>query len=95
MNLSEDETIRIDILRYYVKGQVRNPNHDRYVIRQLKDLCYLRSGITPEIQETLRTTDLGLIYLRSYGVHIWGAPRVVDGTRLKPTILGRILARFE
>lgn len=87
--MDEEQVMRIDILKYYVKGRTYNPSHDKRVIRQLKDLGYLRCGITPEIHETLKTTDDGLVYLRSYGVHVRGAPRVVNGTMLRRPILGR------
>lgn len=59
------------------------------MIRQLLDLGYLRSGITPELEETLGITDDGLIYLRSCGVFVSGAPRVVGGTTLARPLLGR------
>lgn len=74
---------------YCRKGRVRDAGHDADVIRQLLDLGYLRSGITPELEETLRTTDDGLVYLRSYGVLVPGAPRVINGTTLAPPLLGR------
>lgn len=88
----DDET-RVEILRYYLPGRVCDPAHDRCTIRYLKDCGYLRSGITPELEETLKTTDLGRICLQSYGIRIPGGPYVLSSGRLwyPPWMKGRPL----
>lgn len=73
-----NEEERQRILLYYMDGRIRDESHDKSVIRQLKNQGYLRCGITPSLQETIKTTDNGLIYLRSYGYRV-KAPKVVNG----------------
>lgn len=74
----DDEKIRLDLLEYYVGGKIRNPSHSAYFIRQLKNLGYLRCGITPQIEETIKTTSKGLVYLKMSGYDV-DAPDIVDG----------------
>ncbi len=79
-----DEKERIELLEYYVGGKLRNPQHSKSSIRLLKDLGYLRCGITSQIEETIKTTSKGLVYLRMRG-HDHGAPEVVNGRMLRKT----------
>lgn len=78
------EQQRLEILRYYIGGKVYDPDHSRDLIRELKNLDYLRCGITSDIEETLMTTDYGILYLDISGVEVI-APTVKDG-RLVDTV---------
>ncbi len=77
-----DEKERIELLEYYIGGKLRNPEHNKSSIGLLMDLGYLRCGITSQIEETIKTTSMGLVYLRMRG-HDHGAPQVVNGRMLR------------
>ena len=79
-----DERERIELLEYYVGGKLRNPEHNRSSIGLLTDLGYLRCGITSQVEETIKTTSTGLVYLRMRG-RDHGAPEVVNGRMLRKT----------
>ncbi len=79
-----DEKERIELLEYYVDGKLRNPEHNKSSIGLLIDLGYLRCGITSQMDETIKTTSKGLVYLRMRG-HNHGAPEVVNGRMLRKT----------
>lgn len=90
-----DEETRKEILLYYRDGRRYNDLHDKEVIRELKDLGYLRCGITPDITETLKTTDNGLIYLGTFDPLPEGAIRVVTGSIVPEVRPSRTRAWFR
>lgn len=59
---------KIEILSYYVEPGVRSDRFGDELIRTVKILGYLGSSLTPEFREIPRTTDMGSVYLRSYGL---------------------------
>lgn len=69
---------RLDILQYYINGKVYNPIHNKTIIGELQNLDYLRCGITSNLEETIMTTDYGLIYLDISGI-IVDTPIIVGG----------------
>lgn len=78
MTFSEDE--KLQILQHYVGGKVRSPEHSssprsKVLIRELKNQGYLRCGITPTVEETIKTTEKGLIYLEAHGIQA-DAPQI-------------------
>jgi len=78
MIIMNKEQQRLSILEYYVAGKLYNPEHDKAVIRQLRNQGYLRCGITSNIEETFMTTDNGLLYLDLAGIDV-EAPVIVGG----------------
>lgn len=58
---------RLEILSRYIEPGLCSDGFDRAEIRLLLDQGYLRSGFTPEFRTTLKTTEMGRVYLRSYG----------------------------
>ncbi len=78
------EKERIELLEYYVGGKLRNLEHKNSSIGLLMDLGYLRCGITSQMEETIKTTSMGLVYLRMRG-RDHGAPEVVNGRILRKT----------
>lgn len=79
---TDDEQQRLDILEHYVGGRIRDPSHSAFYIRQLLNLGYLRIGITPQIEETMKTTSKGLVYLKMSGYDV-DAPEIVDGRMVR------------
>lgn len=77
------EAQRLDILQYYIGGKVYNPVHNKTIIRELKNLDYLRCGITSDLEETIMTTDYGLLYLDISGIVV-DTP-IIEGGRIKTT----------
>ena len=77
------EAQRLDILQYYIDGKVYNPAHNKTIIRELKNLDYLRCGITSNLEETIMTTDYGLLYLDISGIVV-DTP-IIEGGRIKTT----------
>jgi len=61
---------RTSILKAYMAGAVRDEKHDPAVIKELKNLGYLRCGISSDMKETIKTTDEGLIYLKAMGCNV-------------------------
>ena len=78
------EKERIELLEYYVGGKLRNLEHKNSSIGLLMDLGYLRCGITSQMEETIKTASMGLVYLRMRG-RDHGAPEVVNGRMLRTT----------
>lgn len=59
---------RVAVLSRYVEPGLRAGDLDQSTVEHLLLCGYLRSGITLDFQETLKTTGMGRIYLRSYGI---------------------------
>ncbi|MDR0522865.1 MAG: hypothetical protein LBG62_00325 [Candidatus Methanoplasma sp.] len=63
--LAAVEEKRMEVLEYYRGGKIAD--YDRYskiLISDLKDVGYLRSGVSlREEKTTIKTTELGLAYL--------------------------------
>lgn len=76
------EKQRLDILEYYIGGKVYNSEHDKAIIRELKNLDYLRCGITSNLDETIMTTDYGLLYLDLSGIPV-DTPAIEGGRIIK------------
>lgn len=93
MNVEED----LEVLSYYV-----NPNYTSYrfnteAVQRLKRVGYLRSGLTPEFRETLKTTGMGRVYLKSYGIAVPedNRQRWEGGTRFQPDGIMRRFYRTD
>lgn len=76
--IMDKERQRLSILGYYVGGKLCDPEHSKAIIKQLRNQGYLRCGITSDIEETVKTTDNGLLYLDLAGIDV-GAPTVIGG----------------
>lgn len=77
------EAQELEILRYYARGAIYNQIHDGATIEEMVNLGYLRRGINSDLEETMRTTDYGLLYLDLFGVAV-DVP-VIEGGRIKTT----------
>lgn len=67
---TDDQRFAIEcrILEAYDRGSpLTNEEFDRYyfLIKSLKDSTYLRCGISPDLDETFKTTRSGRNYLRT------------------------------
>lgn len=60
----------LEILSYYLKPGLHSDRFSEDTIQTLKDAGYLGCGITIELEETLRTMDMGRVYMRSYGMAV-------------------------
>ncbi|MCQ2079603.1 MAG: hypothetical protein MJZ38_06095 [archaeon] len=72
------ERQRLEILQYYIGGKVYNSKHDKGLIKELKNLDYIRCGINSNLDETLMTTDYGILYLDLSGIKV-NAPSIKGG----------------
>lgn len=66
--MTVDEELRI--LSYYMKPGLHSDLFSEDTIQTLKDAGYLGCGITLNLEETLKTTQMGRMYMSSYGVPI-------------------------
>lgn len=72
------ESRELEILQYYARGAICNQMHDKVIIEVLINLGYLRRSINSNLEETMRTTDYGLLYLDLFGVPV-DAPAIEGG----------------
>ncbi len=72
------ESRELEILHYYARGAICNQMHDKVIIEVLINLGYLRRSINSDLEETMRITDYGLLYLDLFGVPV-DAPAIEGG----------------